>query len=61
MPNDRGQIFRRIAFNVMGVNRDDHTKNVAFLLAREWSLAVGAGLRRHPRELGERSGPRNTR
>lgn len=39
--NDRGQIFRRIAFNVMGVNRDDHTKNVAFLLPEDgvWELA----------------------
>jgi serine/threonine-protein kinase HipA len=38
---DRGQIFRRIAFNVMGVNRDDHTKNVAFLLPEDgrWRLA----------------------
>jgi serine/threonine-protein kinase HipA len=38
---DRGQIFRRIVFNVMGVNRDDHTKNVAFLLPENgtWQLA----------------------
>ena len=38
---DRGQIFRRIVFNVMGVNRDDHTKNVSFLLPEngEWQLA----------------------
>ena len=38
---DRGQIFRRIAFNVMGVNRDDHTKNVSFLLPEsgQWQLA----------------------
>jgi serine/threonine-protein kinase HipA len=38
---DRGQIFRRVAFNVMGVNRDDHTKNVAFLLPENgrWELA----------------------
>jgi serine/threonine-protein kinase HipA len=39
--NDRGQIFRRIAFNVMGVNRDDHSKNVAFLSPENgpWALA----------------------
>jgi serine/threonine-protein kinase HipA len=38
---DRDQIFRRIAFNVMGVNRDDHTKNVSFLLPEngQWQLA----------------------
>jgi serine/threonine-protein kinase HipA len=37
---DRGQIFRRIAFNVMGVNRDDHTKNMSFLLPEsgQWQL-----------------------
>jgi serine/threonine-protein kinase HipA len=38
---DRDQIFRRIVFNVMGVNRDDHTKNVSFLLPEngQWQLA----------------------
>jgi serine/threonine-protein kinase HipA len=38
---ERGQIFRRIAFNVMGVNRDDHTKNASFLLPEDgpWELA----------------------
>jgi serine/threonine-protein kinase HipA len=36
-----GQIFRRIAFNIFGVNRDDHTKNAAFLLpeAGNWQIA----------------------
>jgi serine/threonine-protein kinase HipA len=35
------QIFRRVAFNVMGANRDDHTKNFSFMLDqhREWQLA----------------------
>lgn len=35
------QAFRRAAFNVMATNRDDHTKNFAFVLAREgtWALA----------------------
>jgi serine/threonine-protein kinase HipA len=37
----RQQAFRRVVFNVAAVNRDDHTKNLAFL-AREggdWELA----------------------
>jgi serine/threonine-protein kinase HipA len=35
------QAFRRIAFNVMAANCDDHTKNVSFLLrqGRTWELA----------------------
>ena len=35
------QIFRRMVFNVMSVNRDDHAKNFSFLLAEngEWRLA----------------------
>lgn len=35
------QGFRRAAFNVFAFNRDDHTKNLAFLMNREgtWSLA----------------------
>jgi serine/threonine-protein kinase HipA len=37
----REQAFRRVVFNVAAVNRDDHTKNTAFLLREggEWSLA----------------------
>ncbi|MGE3327620.1 MAG: type II toxin-antitoxin system HipA family toxin [Acidimicrobiia bacterium] len=37
----RQQAFRRMAFNVMAVNRDDHTKNLAFLRRRDggWELA----------------------
>lgn len=30
-----GQAYRRMVFNVMGVNCDDHTKNVAFLRPRD--------------------------
>jgi serine/threonine-protein kinase HipA len=35
------QMFRRMAFNVMARNCDDHTKNIAFLMSKEgvWSLA----------------------
>ena len=35
------QAFRRIAFNVMAANCDDHTKNVSFLLRQggKWELA----------------------
>jgi serine/threonine-protein kinase HipA len=37
----RTQAFRRMAFNVMARNCDDHTKNFAFLLKNEdpWALA----------------------
>jgi serine/threonine-protein kinase HipA len=40
-PADRQQMLRRVAFNIMAVNRDDHPKNVAFLLSErgEWQLA----------------------
>lgn len=36
-----GQIFRRMAFNVMSRNCDDHTKNFSFLLkqGQPWQLA----------------------
>ncbi len=39
--NDMSQIFRRAAFNVMSVNRDDHAKNFSFLLPEDgnWQLA----------------------
>ena len=39
--SERQEMFRRVVFNVMAVNRDDHTKNVAFLLdeAGTWRLA----------------------
>ena len=37
----REEAFRRVAFNVMAANCDDHTKNVSFLLRRggAWELA----------------------
>lgn len=39
--DDLAQAFRRMAFNVMARNLDDHTKNVSFLLKRgePWRLA----------------------
>lgn len=35
------EAFRRMVFNVLGVNRDDHTKNQSFLMAHDgqWSLS----------------------
>jgi serine/threonine-protein kinase HipA len=38
---DLGQAFRRMAFNVMARNLDDHTKNISFLLRQggAWELA----------------------
>lgn len=35
------QAFRRMAFNVLAHNRDDHAKNFSFLMGREgtWSLS----------------------
>jgi serine/threonine-protein kinase HipA len=40
-PDDMAQAFRRMVFNVVAVNRDDHTKNLAFLLREggSWELA----------------------
>jgi serine/threonine-protein kinase HipA len=40
-PNEFEQAFRRVAFNVMASNCDDHTKNLSFLLneAGAWTLA----------------------
>ena len=37
----RAQAYRRVVFNVAAVNRDDHTKNLAFLLPEDgdWRLA----------------------
>jgi serine/threonine-protein kinase HipA len=39
--SERLQLFRRMVFNVMGRNQDDHTKNIAFMMdkAGRWSLA----------------------
>lgn len=38
---DLEQAFRRMVFNVMGKNCDDHSKNISFMLARQasWRLA----------------------
>lgn len=40
-PEAREQGFRRMVFNVASVNRDDHTKNLAFLLPAggDWQLS----------------------
>jgi len=40
-PTAREQAFRRIVFNIAALNRDDHTKNLAFLLPQDghWQLA----------------------
>lgn len=39
--NDAEQLYRRMVFNVIARNLDDHTKNIAFLMnkAGEWQLA----------------------
>ena len=39
--DDLAQAFRRVAFNVFALNRDDHTKNLAFLCSQngDWQLA----------------------
>ena len=40
-PDDRREAYRRMVFNVMSVNRDDHTKNFGFLRSSDgpWRLA----------------------
>ena len=40
-PEELQQAYRRMVFNVMAVNRDDHTKNFSFLLDPDlgWTLA----------------------
>jgi len=40
-PSELAQAYRRMVFNVVAVNRDDHTKNFAFLRPElgEWRLA----------------------
>ncbi len=39
--NDAEQLFRRMVFNVVARNQDDHTKNIAFLMNEkgEWRLS----------------------
>lgn len=38
--NEQSELFRRMVFNVMGGNVDDHTKNFSFLMGRDgiWQL-----------------------
>jgi serine/threonine-protein kinase HipA len=40
-PEARLEVYRRMVFNVMGCNRDDHVKNIGFLLGEDgtWRLA----------------------
>ena len=47
------QAFRRICFNIMAVNQDDHVKNIAFLMddAGQWRLAPAYDLT-HARGAG---------
>ena len=39
--SDIEQFYRRMVFNVLAVNQDDHVKNISFLMNREgaWSLS----------------------
>jgi len=39
--SDVEEFFRRMVFNVLAINRDDHVKNISFLMNRkgEWSLS----------------------
>jgi len=39
--SDAEELFRRMVFNVIGMNLDDHTKNITFLLEKggEWRLS----------------------
>ena len=38
---ERQELFRRMVFNVLGMNRDDHSKQIAFLMGRDgqWALS----------------------
>lgn len=40
-PEDRADLFRRMVFNVLARNQDDHTKNISFLMDRDgtWRLS----------------------
>ena len=39
--SDISQLYRRMVFNVLGMNHDDHVKNISFLMTRsgEWHLS----------------------
>jgi serine/threonine-protein kinase HipA len=59
---DLAQLFRRMTFNVLASNRDDHLRNHGFLRARDgWSLAPAFDLnparemREHATAVGGRS------
>jgi serine/threonine-protein kinase HipA len=49
------QQFRRMAFNVIARNQDDHVKNIAFLMDRagEWSLSPAFDVTYNYRSDGE--------
>jgi serine/threonine-protein kinase HipA len=49
------QIFRRMAFNVMGRNCDDHTKNFGFILRQEqpWNLSPAYDVTHAYNPMGE--------
>lgn len=48
------QVFRRLAFNILAVNRDDHPKQHAFLFdGRDWSLAPAYDLTFSERAFGQ--------
>ncbi len=40
-PGDRSELYRRMVFNVIARNQDDHTKNISFLMGRDgrWRLS----------------------
>jgi serine/threonine-protein kinase HipA len=40
-PESVDQMFRRMAFNIVARNQDDHVKNVAFLMDRRGAWALG--------------------
>lgn len=41
LPSEKKQLFRRMVFNAVVRNHDDHTKNISFLMTRDgvWHLA----------------------
>jgi len=41
LPSEKAQLFRRMVFNAVVRNHDDHTKNISFLMTRNgvWHLA----------------------
>ena len=41
LPDEKAQLFRRMVFNAVVRNHDDHTKNISFLMTRDgvWHLA----------------------